>query len=185
MSNRRFGPSSKGPRKLPSVGAYELVCESLSKCSSTGRIRKVGELVGKGDELRIQMFRRFTQKAVGGSIKVRVEGVKKFYDSEGKVIAKMPYRRFEIDDCRDDGTDRSVRLTSAVKAHVCTCKVIAGRKYDRRRCRLHATQAISTQRYICHCGTSFVPQERFQDACKEHWNAGATRAAQIFGPSAK
>lgn len=181
MSNRRFGPTSKGPRKLPSVAAYGLVEESLNKCSRTGRIRRQAELVGTGDELRIEYLRNFRQSAISGDIKTRVEGVRKFYDSTGKVIAKLPYRAFEIDACRDDGRDKPQRQTAAVKAHKCTCKVIAGRKYDRRHCRLHTTQAISTQRYVCRCGISFVPQERFQDCCKACWTIGETKSARVFG----
>lgn len=203
MGERSFGPSSKGPRKVPSVAAYDRVVEALSKCSRTGRIRLQSRLVdGKnGDELLIEKFKAFKQSAVSGQVKLKVEYRDKHYADDGKVLSQQVRVRYEIDICRDEGLDRpefkSKRVGSAVR---CTCRkvgetvhtgmmdlngAITKTSVDRRGCPMHdASKRPMFRRLVCQCGTSYVPQGRFQDTCKACWEIGESRAGRIFGPSA-
>jgi len=161
-------------------------------------------MVGKGDDLRIQEYKSFTQKAVSGSLKLRVEIPRKFYAEDGKIIISDTVRRFEIEQLRDEGMDRRNRVTvsKARRAATCRCKLLASKhtgmytehgevktapSYDRRGCPVHdadADRRKEFRRLVCRCGTSYVPQGRFQDCCQQCWNIGETPSARIFGPAA-
>lgn len=202
MSNHRFMPRSKGPRKVASVAPYDRLAESYGVCSKTGRIRRQNELVGHDStDLRIEQFRRFKQVAgeVRRSSSFREVGFdrpgcpsgKTFTDKDGRTWNGSTFR---VEVWRDADVDKPLTLAKA-RSGSCRCKAhkehtglhtatgaVTKTVYDRRGCPIHDSQSKAFRRLVCQCGTSFVPHERHQDCCQACWSIGETPSARIFGP---
>lgn len=150
----------------------------------------------------------FRHRSISNQIRVREEMPRKFVDAKGRTcwspippVADQRYTGFtrgrpDTSGNPGDVTLRAVHRSGDVK---CTCGLakqlhtgmvssvgaITKSVTDRRGCPMHdASLRPAFRRLVCGvCGTSFVPQHRYQDCCQKCWGIGETPAARLFGPA--